>query len=313
MSKLLVRLFEGSVVEEQKQHQVATALGSFFAEAEKWQSKINEIVVTSPDQVEEMKLAREGRLVLKNMRLDAEKVIKAKREELKVAMSAYTLEDKLWLRAGQMMEETFKTLEGNLEEKEKFAERWEAAQKENLRLARLAELNALGYEESGIFLAEMDEDTYVALRDGLVAKRKQEEAEKQAALAAEAKRKEEEEEARKKLIADNQRLAKEKAAADKALEAERQKAAEAKAEADRLEAERKAAAVKAATEAAEKLRAERAAAEAAAAAPDRQKLQSFSVALAAVDIPEMSTKKGKEVLEAALVELTKVIATLRKF
>lgn len=96
--------------------------------------------VGGPEETGKMKMAKEGRLTLKNMRLEAEKIVKAKRDEVKYAMANFVLEDKLWLKAGQMMEATFKNLEIKLEEKEKFAERWKAEEKEKLKAERTLKL-----------------------------------------------------------------------------------------------------------------------------------------------------------------------------
>lgn len=178
----LIQLVETSGLEKTKQNQIAETLGAFFNKAAEWDDTIKSIVITSPEETGKMKMAKEGRLTLKNMRLEAEKIVKAKRDEVKHRMANDVLEDKLWLRAGQMMEATFKNLETKLEEKEKFAERWEAEQKEKLKQSRLAELLPLGFQyENGFDLGNMSEQMYQSLKVGLeTAKKEKEEAERKA-------------------------------------------------------------------------------------------------------------------------------------
>jgi len=148
----LILLVESSGIEKTKGEIIAQTLGQFFAEAAKWNATIESLQITDPKQTGKMKMAREGRLTLKGKRLEAAKIVKSERERVKNLMADFTLEDKLWLKALQMIEATFENLEGKLEEKEKFAERWEA------------ELKAKGWEpatpdylgESGIVFVPVD-------------------------------------------------------------------------------------------------------------------------------------------------------------
>jgi len=237
----LVQLVETSGLEKSKQNQIAETLGVFFNKAAEWDATIRSIVITSPEETGKMKMAKEGRLTLKNMRLEAEKIVKAKRDEVKYAMANFVLEDKLWLKAGQMMEATFKNLETKLEEKEKFAERWEAEQKEKLKAERLALLLPLGFQfENGFDLGNIDEQTFQSLKLGLeTAKREKEEAERKAEEERIAKEKAEAEE-RARVKAEIERLKLEAEAKEKQLAEER-----AKAEAERKEMEAKTAKLKA--------------------------------------------------------------------
>lgn len=247
----LVQLVETSGLEKAKQNQIAETLGVFFNKAAEWGATIQSIVITSPEETGKMKMAKEGRLTLKNMRLEAEKIVKAKRDEVKYAMANFVLEDKLWLKAGQMMEATFKNLETKLEEKEKFAERWEAERKEKLKAERLEQLLPLGFQlENGFDLGNMDEQMFQSLKLGLeTAKKEKEETERKAEEERIAKEKAEAEE-RARIKAENERLKLEAEAKEKQLAEER-----AKAEAERKAMEAKAAKLKAEADA--KLKAEK--------------------------------------------------------
>lgn len=136
----LSELLNLSPVKVDKKHEVSKSLDLFFNQATEWEQTIKNIIITDPNEVGKMKMAREGRLTLKNKRLEAMEIIKEKRSIVKNLMTDYQLEDALWLGAGKIIEATFKNLESKLEEKEKFAERWEKEQKQKLRLERLDQL-----------------------------------------------------------------------------------------------------------------------------------------------------------------------------
>ena len=200
--------------------------------------------------------------------------------------------------------------EARLDEIEKAEERRIAAERETRRLARIAELAAVGMDGAHFPLGEMLDAPYAQLLAGAklaheakfaeaekarVAAEKAEQ-ERQAALAAaEAARvKKEAEDAaeREHIAAENAKLKAERDAAEAAAKAEREKAAEAArlAAAERAEAEKKAAAeLKAAQD---KARKEREAAEAKARAEREE----------AAKLAEIERKKA---VEAARVEREK--------
>lgn len=237
----LAALVQSSGLEVEKQNEIGSTLGRFFEKASEWSGKIDSIVVTDPTDTITMNMAREGRLGLRSMRLEAEKLVKEKRQSVQSAMSAFTLEDKLWLKAGQMMELTFKHLEGKLEDQEKFAERFEADRRAKLKADRLAILAPLGYFD-GNGLDTMTDVAFDALLGGLKAQiEAKEAAERQAEAERIAKEKAEREE-RERIAAENARLKAEAEAKEKELAAERERAeaARQRAENERLEAAAKA-------------------------------------------------------------------------
>lgn len=237
----LATLVQSSGLEVEKQNEIGSTLGRFFEKASEWSGKIDSIVVTDPTDTITMNMAREGRLGLRSMRLEAEKLVKEKRQSVQSAMSAFTLEDKLWLKAGQMMELTFKHLEGKLEDQEKFAERFEADRRAKLKADRLAILAPLGYFD-GNGLDTMTDVAFDALLGGLKAQiEAKEAAERQAEAERIAKEKAEREE-RERIAAENARLKAEAEAKEKELAAERERAeaARQRAENERLEAAAKA-------------------------------------------------------------------------
>lgn len=122
-------LVKSSGLAVEKTKEIADGLSRFFEMAGEWAEKIETIVVNHPTQKGEMKIARESRLMLRGYRLEAEKSIKEKRDFLKNKMADDILLDKLLLSANKMIKATYENLESKLEEKEKFAERFEAEQK----------------------------------------------------------------------------------------------------------------------------------------------------------------------------------------
>lgn len=132
----------------------------FFDEANKQADVIDAIVVDSPDQKAEMQQAREIRLQIKNKRIEARDIVKVEREKLKNAMADFTLQDKLWLKSFQMLEAVCDNLEGKCEEKEKFAERWEAEQKQLKYEDRVKKLFPYGIDPSIYNLADMTDEAF---------------------------------------------------------------------------------------------------------------------------------------------------------
>lgn len=230
------------------QQKVHAVLGDFWRRSEEWATIVDGIKITDASEVGKMKIAREGRLALKDMRIEALKVVATKRAEVKETMASQVLEDKLWLATGQMMEATFKELESKMQAKEDFAKTIELERLSQLRIDRQLELNELGY--SGMVegdLGAMGEDYFNVIKAGIVAKI---ESDKKAEEERLAKEREAEAE-RLRIFEENQKLkaiAKEaadklKAIQDKAAkeleEAKAKAAKEAKVIADRAAAQKK--------------------------------------------------------------------------
>lgn len=167
METALTPIIKESRVPQSVADQVNQSLTPFFAKVQEWQQTIKTIVITDPSETGKMKMAREGRLALRQMRLDGTEIVSSNREIIKKRMESDVLEDKLWLKSGQIMELEYKTLEAQLEEKEKFAENFEIARKKSLHATRATELVQYGWQDLGLMhLGEMDEGSYAALLNG---------------------------------------------------------------------------------------------------------------------------------------------------
>lgn len=295
------------------------AFQAYFEQADAWRAKALTIQITSPTQVREMRLARETRLALREIRINADKTRKRLKED---SLRKGKAIDGLY----NMLAFAVQPLETHLAEQEQFIERMEQARKAKLKAEREAELAPFGVDCSLYQLGEMAEDVWQQLLETnrLAYAQRQEaarkaEAERIAREKAEAeeraKREAEQAAERERLRQEAERLRAEKEAAEAAAQAERAKAeeerrkAEAKAKAER-EARQRAEAELAAKQEAERKAKEAAEAEAKAAqaAPDRDKLDAFAAALRALPVPSMQTHAGKDIENLIRSQMAKFAA-----
>ena len=115
----LVRVVEGAGLDMESARSLRTAFDGMFDEAERWTATAKAIVVTDVSQTREMKLARETRLALREIRIKAESTRKGLKEDS--------------LRRGKAIDGIANVLkfliepaEMHLLEQEKFVERKEA-------------------------------------------------------------------------------------------------------------------------------------------------------------------------------------------
>ena len=280
----LVKVVNESGLDKTKAQVLLDNFSNYFDIAAKWENTANSLIITDVNQKAEMKMAREGRLFLREKRIAVEKTRKQMKEGA--------------LREGQTIDAIAKILtnliipiEENLEQKEKFAEIQEAKRIALLKESRSAEIAPYtDFVPAGIDLGSIDEKSYQSILNGaklqLQAKIEADaKAESERIAKIEAERIENE-----RIRIENERLRAESEAKEKALAAERAKvelerkkteakaAAERKAHEEQLVIERKIAEDKARKEreAAEaKLKAERETARIAAekAAAERAKIE----------------------------------------
>lgn len=284
------------------------AFSGFFRRADEWTAKAKAIVITDASQKREMELARTTRLALREIRLEAEKVRKALKEDS--------------LRKGKaidgmanILKAIVEPLEQHLLDQEKFAERQEADRRARLKEEREAEIQP--YVElvgqPGFALADMTDDQWAIYMNGVKERADKITAERIKAEEERQKREKAEAEERDRLRKENERLALERAEAERKARQEREEAAAKQREADekaakeRKELEAKAAAERAAREKLEQEKREREQAEAkrkadeeaarlkAAQAPDREKLDGFALTVSALHVPEVSSPAAAEV------------------
>jgi hypothetical protein len=230
-------------VSPNKQVEVQKVLTDIFTGTDDWEKQVDAIEVKDINDKMSIQLADVARKNAKTARLSAEKIFDAKRDEVHQLKAEFDIEDKLWLKAKQVMQIKFKAIEDKAEWKANFVKRYEAEQKELrtqnriLQVAYYAEINRVEFEN-------MSDDSFASFLGGLKAT--------QESKIAEAKRIEEERiarekadvEAREQQRLENERLkaeaeAREKAIAEERKENERKAAIER--EKQRIESERLAA------------------------------------------------------------------------
>lgn len=183
----------------------------FERQAAEWKEKALAIVVTSADDKETINGANKARLAIRRIRLDVEKL----HEELKEES----------LRRGQVLDtikrtllELLKPIESHLKEQEDFVKREEQKKRDELQNLRLQAIEPYRTDGDGfekLPLADMGEDAFQLMLNGMKMAKEQREHE-----AAEAKRiKEENErlaaEENARIRAENERLKKEQEHNDK--------------------------------------------------------------------------------------------------
>jgi len=218
----LIQVVEQSGLDKTKGQKITETLSVFFDKAAEWQTTIESLTINSIDEVGKMKTAKEIRLSLKNKRLEGEKLVTAAREIVKNRMADDVLEDKLWLKSGQIMKAVYDNLEGKAEWIEKYAERYEAEQKEIRKSERTAELTPYAeFVPFGIDLGNMSDEDYTKLLNGA---KMQQNAKIEAGAKAEIERLENirlENERIEKQRIENERLKAEAIEREKQIEAER--------------------------------------------------------------------------------------------
>lgn len=187
------------------------AFEAMFAQADDWIAKAKMIKVTSVEQKRDMKLARESRLALREIRVHAEKTRKRMKEE-------HLQRGRAIDGMAHVIRAHIEPIEAYLLEQETFAERAEAAVRAELADARSKALTAYGVDPSVYSsLGELDESSWAAIVDNA---RVAHEAKLEAAKQADAVRVEAE-----RLAAEARAAARAEAAKREAERAERERAA----------------------------------------------------------------------------------------
>ena len=234
-------------VSANKQAEVQTVLQQIFTGTDDWEKQVDAIEVKDINDKMSIELAEVARKNSKQARLSAEKIFDAKREEVQNLKAEFDLEDKLWLKAKQVMQIKFKAIEEKAEWKANFVKRFEAEQKELRTQKRINEVSKYA-EINRIEFEDMSDESFNSFLSGLKSTFEAKiEAERKAEEERVAKEKADAE-AREQQRLENERLKAEAEKREKEIEAERKvneqkladERAKAKAEADRIEAENKA-------------------------------------------------------------------------
>jgi hypothetical protein len=250
MNTQLLTIIEQSGVEKTKAQAVLEQFSEFFEKASEWEQKTKSLVITDASQKEEMKLARNARLRLRDIRVAADK----KKKDLKEGI---LVEGRLIDGIYNIIVGITKPLEASLLEKEKWVERQEEKRKEAFRAERAEKLEPYDIDTSFYDLASMTDEAFGQLLENsrlaqearIEAQRKAEEeriareiaaAGERAKAAAEVARLKAEAEAREKEIAkERAKIEAERKASEEAARKER----EARESAEKAEREKQEAAI----------------------------------------------------------------------
>ena len=200
----------------------------FLEQAEEWEAKAKQIVITDISQTKEMREAREARLALKDIRVKTENV----RKELK---EQSLREGRAIDGVANIVKALVIPIEEHLERQEKFVEIREETRKEKVNVERMAMMAMFIPDTSVYNLKEMSDEAFqklletskIAYEAVLAAEKKaeQERVALEKAQVEEQKRiKLENEKMKKEAEAREKALVKERAEQNKKLEIERSKA-----------------------------------------------------------------------------------------
>jgi hypothetical protein len=214
----IITLVDQSGLESQTATYLKEKFLPFFDQAEQWREKAKTLVVTDESQVHEMKIAREARLALRNIRINADKTRKELKEDSlrygKAVQGVYNVIDYL-----------IAPIEKHLEDQEKFAERRAAERKQKLREDR--EAIAIGLRDFipyGLDFGTMSSEDFDKLINGAQLQRKAAEQEFAIRESARIAKEKAEAEEREKIRLENERLRKEAEEREKQMRLERQAA-----------------------------------------------------------------------------------------
>ena len=274
---------------------IEASFAPLFVQANKWAAQVAGLKVTDVSQVREMKLARESRLALKEIRVLAGKnKDRLKEDSLKRSRAV----DSIYNTVKAICE----PLEAELLAQEQFALRAEVARLDKVKAERVSQLTQYGVDCAFYQLDVMPAEQFEQLLAGskaaheakIEAERKAE-ADRLAAIAAE-------EAERARITAENERLKCEAIEREKAAQAERERvaAAELKAKQERDELEAAMRKQKEEAEAAAKAAAEAAAEEARKIKAESDRLAKIASdkAKAERDAIEAKARKEREEAEA---------------
>ena len=186
----LVQIIESNGLEQTQSQTILDSFTNFFEQAKKWELEARNIVVTDVTQKDLMNRAREARLALKDIRVEAEKVRKNLKEKS-------LRESKAIDGIANVIKALVVPLEEHLEKQEKFVELKIAKELDERNEKRMKEFSPFVDNLFVYNLRDMDEDSYQKL---LKSVKDTYEAQKEAEKKAEEDRIKKEEDDRKERV-----------------------------------------------------------------------------------------------------------------
>jgi len=130
----------------EKRNEVKNVLNHIFNGVSKMREQLDLVVVHDENDKTSMKMANTIRLGVRQERLNGEKEIDKKREELRLKMLSDKTEDSLWLKSKQIMQILTKEIEETAKWKEATKERIEAERKELKTQERIIKISKFNPE-----------------------------------------------------------------------------------------------------------------------------------------------------------------------
>lgn len=251
-SKQIAVILEQSGVEKTKAQTVLDSFSAFFDQASEWEAKTKGLIIRDASQVAEMKMAREGRLQLKEIRVNADKTKKKLKENI-------LIEGRFIDSIYNLIEGVTKPIEAELLEKEKYVERQEESRKAAIRDARIELLAPYEVDHAFYDLTNIPEESFVKLLENSRIAKESRDAEQRRAEEDRIAREKSEVDERARVAIENAKLKAEAEKREKEIAEERAKAAaerKAKEAAEKIERDKQAELLRKAQEYADRARKE---------------------------------------------------------
>jgi len=292
MNDKLLQIVEESNLETTKADYILNNFKDYFKIASEWEGKAKAIKVTDASQVAEMKMAKEGRLYLKQKRVDVEKARKKLKEQS-------LCEGKTIDGIANVLKGLIQPIEGYLSDQENFIKVQEEKRRIERKARRIELIKSRGLNPDDFFNETLMVDNDLLFADIVKAREERKKQEQQEAEER-LKRVQEENKAREAQRLENERLKKESAKKDAALAKERK----AREDAERVikEKEQK---EKAAQEA--KAKAEKEAEENAKNADDKTKLEELKRGISEIECPEVESVSAQALIEAVVKRMFQIV------
>ncbi|TGM17277.1 hypothetical protein EHQ90_07810, partial [Leptospira stimsonii] len=262
----IVSLVEKFVdLEPETRQSLTKSFVEFLSQADEWESRKTELLVTDASQTKEMKAAKEARLTLKKIRVNAEHTRKRlKQDSLQKGKAIDSI--------AKIINEKIEPLETYYEAQEKFVEIEEAKRIQKLRDERIPKLAPYVENVAYFDLVNMTEsafqDLVLSSKSASEAKAEKEKKDNEERIAKE----QEAESERAKIKAENEVLANENKALSTELEMKKQQEEKVKKE-------------------------EQHRSMVASLLPDKEKLLELVRTLDSIQLPELKTEEAKAILE----------------
>lgn len=302
----LVVVVEESGLEITQSEHILNNFTEFFKRAKQWEVEARSLTVSDVSEVEKMTKAREVRLSLRDIRLEAEKTRKSLKEKA-------LREGKAIDGVANVIKALIEPLEEHLEAQEKFAENIKKQEEDRKQRERIDLVSSLGGDPYMYNVKDMSDEIFAKLADNL--KKQKEDREEEARLAEEKRLKEiedkkiEDERIRK----ENEDLKKQKEEDDKKrkIEEEERKKKEEKEKKEKKELEDKLKAKedeekRLAMEEKKKKNAEEELERQKKLAPEKDKLFAWSEQIKSIEVPDGLSKAGLQIVKEAEEALLKI-------